>query len=193
MALSPRLRFEVLRRDQYACRYCGAKAPDTAMTVDHVLPEALGGRSEAANLVAACQPCNAGKTSISPDQALVADVDRSVFKWRDAMARAAELMAAETEVLEELSIQVKKAWCVWTYQVDGERFSVPMADNWRHSVDRWLEAGVSVEALVSLIPIAMQKEDIVVGERWRYFAGCCWRQLTKQQELARQILESEGR
>src|SRR6185369_3226628 len=62
MAVSKRLRFEILRRDNHTCRYCGRSAPEVKLTVDHVKPEALGGRTEPDNLVAACSDCNAGKT-----------------------------------------------------------------------------------------------------------------------------------
>lgn len=54
MAISKRLRFEVLRRDNHMCRYCGRGAPDVALTVDHVVPVALGGHSDPTNLVTAC-------------------------------------------------------------------------------------------------------------------------------------------
>ncbi|MEJ7724319.1 MAG: hypothetical protein WKF64_08445 [Ilumatobacteraceae bacterium] len=35
--ISRRLRFEILRRDGHTCRYCGARAPDVPLTVDHVI------------------------------------------------------------------------------------------------------------------------------------------------------------
>jgi 5-methylcytosine-specific restriction endonuclease McrA len=38
MAVSKRTRYEVLRRDNHACRYCGGIAPDVILTVDHVTP-----------------------------------------------------------------------------------------------------------------------------------------------------------
>ena len=65
MAVTKRVRFEVLRRDNHTCRYCGASAPDTTLTVDHVTPVALGGSHDPSNLVAACKDCNAGKASTS--------------------------------------------------------------------------------------------------------------------------------
>ena len=55
MAVSKRTRFEVLRRDNHTCRYCGQSAPDVKLTVDHVLPVALGGHDDPTNLVAACK------------------------------------------------------------------------------------------------------------------------------------------
>lgn len=58
MAVSKRLRYEILRRDNHTCRYCGATAPDVKLTVDHVVPVALGGSDVPTNLVAACDACN---------------------------------------------------------------------------------------------------------------------------------------
>lgn len=63
MAVSKRLRYEVLRRDSHTCRYCGASAPDVLLRVDHVTPVALGGTDTPENLVTACDPCNSGKSS----------------------------------------------------------------------------------------------------------------------------------
>lgn len=63
MAVSKRLRYEILRRDSHTCRYCGASAPDVPLRVDHVTPVALGGTDTPANLVTSCEPCNSGKTS----------------------------------------------------------------------------------------------------------------------------------
>ncbi|MFF8716201.1 HNH endonuclease [Streptomyces sp. NPDC015184] len=42
MAVSKRLRYEILRRDNRTCRYCGAGAPDAPLCVDHVVPSAAG-------------------------------------------------------------------------------------------------------------------------------------------------------
>lgn len=39
MAVSKRLRYEILRRDEFTCRYCGRRAPDVQLTIDHVVPE----------------------------------------------------------------------------------------------------------------------------------------------------------
>lgn len=60
--LSKALRFEVLTRDGYRCRYCGASSKSTELHIDHVLPRAAGGRDDLANLVTACIDCNYGKS-----------------------------------------------------------------------------------------------------------------------------------
>lgn len=56
------VRFEVLRRDGFTCRYCGRKAPLVRLQIDHVTPWSLGGSDEPSNLVTACSECNAGKS-----------------------------------------------------------------------------------------------------------------------------------
>jgi len=58
-------RFDVLKRDKFTCQYCGRKAPDVPLVVDHKAPLADGGRSEESNLVTSCQDCNAGKAAAS--------------------------------------------------------------------------------------------------------------------------------
>ncbi len=60
--LSKKVRFEVLKRDKFTCQYCGAKAPDVLLHVDHVRPVAGGGGNELLNLIASCEPCNLGKS-----------------------------------------------------------------------------------------------------------------------------------
>lgn len=59
-----RARFAILARDNFTCRYCGRKAPNVELVVDHVVPIAAGGTNDDDNLVAACVDCNAGKSDL---------------------------------------------------------------------------------------------------------------------------------
>jgi hypothetical protein len=63
MSVGTRLRFEILKRDGFRCRYCGATAAQTMLHVDHVLALSEGGADDPANLVAACSGCNLGKSN----------------------------------------------------------------------------------------------------------------------------------
>jgi len=54
-------RFEILQRDGFTCRFCGQRAPETELEVDHLHPRAKGRSDDAANLVTACRNCNRGK------------------------------------------------------------------------------------------------------------------------------------
>lgn len=61
------LRFEIFKRDEFKCRYCG-RGPSIDNTVilqiDHVRPKAKGGDWSKQNLLTACQECNLGKSDV---------------------------------------------------------------------------------------------------------------------------------
>lgn len=59
--LSHALRFQVLRRDGFTCQYCGRRAPEVKLHVDHVVPWSAGGGNDLENLRTACDVCNLGK------------------------------------------------------------------------------------------------------------------------------------
>lgn len=75
-AIGARLRFDVLRRCNFSCYYCGVPAAFglRALHVDHVIPVDLGGTNDPWNLVAACWDCNLGKTNTAPSEELVRQV-----------------------------------------------------------------------------------------------------------------------
>lgn len=67
--ISARLRYDILRRCNFACYYCSTVASLglKRLQIDHVIPVALGGTNDPWNLVAACSDCNFGKGPTPPD------------------------------------------------------------------------------------------------------------------------------
>lgn len=58
------IRFRVLNRDNFTCRYCGASPLDdesVKLEVDHIHARARGGYDQMGNMITACKPCNQGK------------------------------------------------------------------------------------------------------------------------------------
>jgi 5-methylcytosine-specific restriction enzyme A len=53
------------------CAYCHGTFPPDALTMDHVVPLARGGRSIKGNVVPCCQACNATKTYWTPAEILL--------------------------------------------------------------------------------------------------------------------------
>ena len=76
-ALSKKTRFEVLKRDKFTCRYCGAQAPKVILHIDHIKPVIEGGSDDLMNLITACQPCNSGKGRIPLDNESALDTSRA--------------------------------------------------------------------------------------------------------------------
>lgn len=88
--ISVSLRFRVLSRDRFTCRYCGAHPPYAKLVVDHAQSVADGGTTTEDNLVTACEPCNLGKgdrTVLAPTARDAMDADRQLRRaWTDHFA-----------------------------------------------------------------------------------------------------------
>jgi hypothetical protein len=187
-AIAKRLRYEVLRRDGHTCYYCGAKAPEVKLVVDAVVPEALGGsHKDPANLRAACEPCNSGKTSSSPDAPLVAAVAADAARWARAMAVAQQAMLAEIDARKADQEQFRQWWDSWGYGDGDSRTLIPKDPNWRQSVDQLVAAGLPLAILKNCIEIAMSRQSIRPEATFRYMCGVAWKKLTELQEAARGI------
>jgi len=88
----------ILERDRFRCQYCGLDGMTNfensmVMSVDFIVPRALGGKKTARNLVAACRPCNTLKgrrkfKSFEEAKAYVLKRREEVHKdWETGMAR----------------------------------------------------------------------------------------------------------
>lgn len=62
-SISKSLRFEVFQRDNHTCQYCGRKAPEVELEIDHLIPVAKGGTDDFDNLITSCEDCNGGKSA----------------------------------------------------------------------------------------------------------------------------------
>ena len=62
--ISDKLRYQVLKRDNFKCCACGAspaKYPDVELHIDHIIPWSKGGETVINNLQTLCSVCNLGK------------------------------------------------------------------------------------------------------------------------------------
>jgi len=65
--ISWRMRFLVMRRDDFKCRLCGnspALKPGLVLHVDHIIPWSEGGETLMGNLQTLCEKCNIGKSNL---------------------------------------------------------------------------------------------------------------------------------
>jgi len=62
-------RINIFRRDGGRCQYCGGKYVRSELTIDHVIPRSLNGKSVWENVVCSCIDCNRKKGGKTPEQA----------------------------------------------------------------------------------------------------------------------------
>ena len=129
-----RLRFEVFKRDSFTCQYCGRKAPDVVLELDHVNPVSKGGDNDILNLITSCWECNSGKSDrvLSDDSVLskqrqqLAELNERrqqlemMIRWRDELKGIEEVKLGEVVKaynacipgwsLNETGIQTVRRW-----------------------------------------------------------------------------------
>jgi hypothetical protein len=171
MTVTKRTRYEVLRRDEHTCRYC--HATDQPLTVDHVIPVALGGGDDPSNLVAACKDCNAGKSSSSPDGSLVAEVKEDALRQAKMIEQA---YAVLVERMGERDAYIEEWAESYTY--------TPLPADWRNTVGRWFEMGVPIDLIADAARIACSKPQTFRGDgRFAYMCGIVWNQVHAVREV----------
>lgn len=190
MAVSARLRFEVLRRDRFTCHYCGRSAPHVEMTIDHVNPRALGGGDTADNLVAACVECNGGKSSVPPDAELVDSVKVIDEVFQDAMHRATKAVLAGIEREREALDAFRAQWERWVYS-DGS--VIPLPDWWERPMRGLWRRSVQWELIDHAIVVAMTNGDVKPDGKYPYFLGVVKRSESDVVEIASHIFKRETR
>lgn len=120
-AISKKLRFEVFKRDSFTCQYCGRKAPDVVLEVDHIKSVAEGGTNTILNLITSCRECNRGKgkKKLSENQTLEKERNelealqqrkeqlRMMMQWKDELLKLAD---EQIDYIQKLLLPIEKTF-----------------------------------------------------------------------------------
>lgn len=71
-------RKNLFARDNHQCQYCGQTRPVSQLSLDHVIPRSLGGRTTWENIVCSCMKCNSRKGGRTPSQAAMALLSKPI-------------------------------------------------------------------------------------------------------------------
>ena len=183
MAISKRTRYEVLRRDSFTCRYCGSKAPNVELHVDHVTPTALGGSDKPDNLVASCADCNFGKASTDPDAQTVADVSEDAVRWARARGLAVEQFDIDAGRLHDAKGEFIDIWSRW----DAPLRYLP--GDWDSTFEGWIIGGLSMVTLEDCFYIAIGARGVSANSRFRYLCGVAKNRIADIDAKAQAIIE----
>jgi hypothetical protein len=164
------------------------------LTVDHVVPIALGGTDEPGNLITACADCNTGKSSSSPDSPLVEDVATDALRWKRAMEAASEILSREREARQAFCQGFEEHWNGWTYEVPSYRSkagksetrTVELPGDWYIKVGELMVAGLTVLEMQEAIDSTMSARN--VRDEFAYFLGVARQKLAQRQSLAAELL-----
>lgn len=174
--MRPSVRFDVFKRDDFTCVYCGRRPPEVTLEVDHLLPRAEGGGDQPENLVTACWDCNRGKraTRLDTPPPVLEDVGNkaALVREREAQLRAYEEAQAEQRERRERAFD--EVWAYW-FELWGyerlERWHVP----WESTLRKYVEL-IGVEEVKDAMDVAHARfHGRIVSNAVRYFHGVCRR------------------
>lgn len=182
--LSKRTRFEVFKRDDFQCRYCGARAPSVLLHIDHVVAIANGGTNSIENLISACETCNLGKAARPlgdksppiPQSAAETLAGRAeqLEAYRQAMS---DWIEQQQSFRDDLAVAVYNA--IWGHEDPGKMLPVESAVQAVAFVER-----LGFKKVLDLASVTGRRSNQFYSwhKAWKYFCGCCWRAIREHEE-----------
>ena len=133
MAISKRTRFEIFKRDDFTCKYCGRKSPQTILEIDHIIPKSKNGPDDEMNLVTSCFDCNRGKSDQNLSQ---------IITGEDPHDKAVEILERERQLQEynvvrygiELRINKEISWLEKNTRANGHVLAGIRRALYNHSI-----------------------------------------------------------
>lgn len=176
MAISVRTRFEVFKRDDFTCQYCGRKSPDVVLEADHIVPVCDNGTDDVINLRTSCWECNHGKAGKPLNEIVTGEDphDRAIL----LLERERQLREYNEVLAQELVRRETAAWDLVRYW-NREQGLTKKADlEYVETVDwRWLFHALQwcpAEVVRNFMDAALNRR---MTRNFKYVAGCCrnWR------------------
>lgn len=181
MAVGKRKRFEVFKRDGFACQYCGRTPPTVVLEADHIIPVADGGPDDMGNLVTACFDCNRGKSDVP-----LSSVPKPLAQSMEEAATRREQLEAYNRFLqngravEDERIEVMGLRWYDAIALPHEKGEYVFGDARRTSVRTFLRR-LPLAEVEDAMELAMGRIRVQLGgndeKRWRYFCGVCWNKI----------------
>ena len=116
-----KFRFEIFKRDNFKCQYCGSGVVDGArLAVDHIIPIAKGGTTNAENLITSCYACNLGKRDVLLSERALS-IEKSYEYFEPNIKKRTPLPAPEPAALppaerpEKKSRKKKRRGAAWLH------------------------------------------------------------------------------
>lgn len=160
-SISKKLRFEVFKRDSFTCQYCGRKAPDVVLEIEHVQPVSAGGDADILNLLTSCTECNAGKGARLLSDSAVLDRQRAQLEALQARREQIDMMIEWKKSLRSLDAETAERVAAYLLeQIPG--FTLNDAGLVR--IQKWL-ARYDIDEITTAIDISFRQYMQFAGDK----------------------------
>lgn len=172
MPVTKSKRFEVFKRDQFTCVYCGRKPPSVVLECDHIVPRSAGGSDEMVNLITSCFDCNRGKSDTLLDDLTAAELQNN---------EAERLMqqVALNELLIKLAKKKEKQF-MWMLEEVERTLSFGIVHRDLSSLRMFFDkttVDCILRAARTAASVGSDKQH-----RWATFCSQCWKYIKGEQQ-----------
>lgn len=177
MNISKRMRFEVFKRDGFACQYCGQQPPKVLLEVDHVNPKSKGGPDDINNLITACADCNRGKSDVSLKK-IPATLSKNVEIIKEKEDQLREYNKALSKIRKREDASIESVEAIFTEYFPGYVLNQQFCDMPLRRFVQELPQIVVEDAMrqachyMKSVHGPDAREDGI-----RYFCGICWKKV----------------
>lgn len=167
--ISKKLRFEIFKRDEFVCQYCGSHPPAVILHVDHIVPVKDGGDNDMDNLITSCSSCNLGKSA-------------------NSLTNIPISLKEKSELVKESEAQIKEYAKVMQNKKDRlylEKWTVAASLEGTDFVDTYNRADMkTIEMFLQKLGFYEVNDAAEVAfsrfhhnkyNKFKYFCGICWK------------------
>lgn len=162
-SISTRTRFDIFKRDNFSCQYCGGVPPKAVLHIDHIHPVSKGGDNSPSNLATACSLCNGGKSA-----KLLSSVPQSLQEQAIAIKESERQLKSFNKMVREQKQRIdEEAWEVVAALTPHRPSQIGSRDF------------VSIKNFIGRIGLfpTIEAAEIAWEKRrgnFKYFCGVCW-------------------
>jgi len=170
MSITKKIRFEVFKRDDFKCAYCGRTPPEVSLEVDHIIPKSKDGKDDINNLITSCFDCNRGKKNIL--------LDNIPNKLKENI----EILKEKENQLKEYNkflLEIERRTYRESYQVERifrKKFQgIKFTNNFKKTIRTFLKK-MSLFEVKDAMDIACERISDPDSAA-KYFCGICWNKI----------------
>ena len=182
MAITKKIRFEVFKRDGFACQYCGKHPPETTLEIDHVQPKSKKGSDDINNLITSCFDCNRGKNnielktipnSLQENKEILQEREKQYLEYHKLLAKINKRVSSE---INQVTVIFENYFPERTFTDSFKKGSI------KKFIEKLNIFEVCEAMEISCSKFEGQDSYYVKGRGWysnsdsaiKYFCGICW-------------------
>jgi CRISPR/Cas system Type II protein with McrA/HNH and RuvC-like nuclease domain len=170
-SISKKLRFEIFKRDQFTCQYCGSHPPSVILHIDHIIPVKSNGDNSIDNLITSCSSCNLGKSANSLN-----DIPQSL-KDKAAIIKESESQLKEyAKVMQEKKDRIYgETWRI-AASLENKDYVKEYNSHELKTIEQFI-GKIGFFEVQDAAELSFNKFPYTTHNKFRYFCGICWNKI----------------